>query len=135
MKGIMDKEHYITNPKPIYTENNFKRGSKRFKMGTRGTGIVLDINKKGVEINGYYNGINGRNTVFSIFHKPIFIPWDEFDKMRSIPKRKSTPVDVILDQKYFDTLPIIELNDRKFYIDSGRQERREVSNPHKIVKF
>lgn len=129
----MTKERYIANPRPIYTENGPKKGSKRFKMGTRGTGIVLDISKKGIKINGYYNGVNNRNTVFSIFHKPIFIPWDEFDKMRSMAKGKS--IDEILNQEYFDTLPTVELNGRKFYIDSERHERREVNNPHKVVKF
>lgn len=126
-KGIMAK---ISNPRPIYTENGPRKGSKRFKIGTRDAGIVLDVSKKGIKISGYYSGVN---TVFSIFHEPLFIPWNEFDKIRNTSKKK--PVDDILNQEYLDTLPIIELSGRKFYIDPERQERREVSNPHKTVKF
>lgn len=126
----MLKEYHIANPKSIYTENGPRKGSKRFKVGTRDTGIVLDVSKKGIKINGYYTGVS---TVFSIFHEPIFIPWNEFDKIRNPSKKKF--IDDTLNQKYFDTLPIIELNGRRFYIDSERQERREVNNPHKTVKF
>ena len=134
----MNKENYILNPRPIYKEEGPKKGSKRFKVGTYNTGIILDINKKGIEINGYYSD---RNVIFSIFHKPIFIFWNEFDKIRDIifksKKKHKQPSDFdkILNQEYFDTLPIVEINDRKFYIDSTRHERREVNNPHKIAKF
>lgn len=132
----MPKEHHISNPRPIYAKNESKKGSKQFKMGTNNTGIILDVNKKGIKINGYYAG---RNAVFSIFHKPIFISWPEFDKIRNIllkPKKRHKDLpDDTLNQEYFDTLPIIELNDRKFYIDSKRHERREVNNPNKVTKF
>ena len=132
----MLKEHYISNPKPIYIESNPKKGSKRFKMGTHETGIIIDINKKGIKLNGYYSG---KNMMFSIFCEPIFIPWDEFEKIKNTVsksrKRHKQPSDEILKQEYFDTLPIIELSGRKFYVDSKRQERREVSNPHKVIKF
>lgn len=132
----MSKERHISNPRPIYTENGPKKGAKRFKIGTHDTGIILDVNKKGIKISGYYTG---RNVVYSIFHKPIFILWDEFDKIRNIlskPKKGHKKIsDDVLNQEYFDTLPIIELNDRQFYIDSKRWERREVNNPNKIVKF
>jgi hypothetical protein len=132
----MSKEHHIANPRPVYTENSPKKGAKRFKIGTHDTGIILDVNKKGIKISGYYTD---RNIMFSIFHKPIFIHWDEFDKIKNIlfkPKKKYKEIpDDVPNQEYFDTLPIVELNDRQFYIDSKRCERREVDNPNKVIKF
>lgn len=132
----MLKERPISNPRPIYTENSPKKGAKRFKIGTHDTGIILDVNKKGIKITSYYTD---GNITFSIFHKPIFIPWDEFDKIKDIlfkpKKRRKEILNDVLNQEYFDTLPIVELNDRQFYIDSKRCERREVNNPNKTVKF
>jgi hypothetical protein len=133
----MPKERHISNPRPVYAENSPKKGSKQFKMGTSNTGIVLEVNKKGIKINGYYAG---KDVIFSIFHKPVFIRWDEFDKIKNIlskPKKRHKEIldDDIPDQEYFDTLPIVELNDRQFYIDSKRCERREVENTNKVIKF
>lgn len=130
----------ISNPRPLYTEKAAKPAAKRLKMGTRDAGIIIDATKEGIEVNGYYSGLNERNTVFSILSMPIFIAWEDLEKVKAaVFKRKRKKyiefIDEVPDKTYLGTLPIVELNKIKFYVDAQRHERRKYSDPSKVVKF
>jgi len=135
----MSKKH-ISCPRAMFNteilEN--KKNIERTIMGGRSSGIVFDMTSEGIEINGYYEGFND-DTKYANMISPIFIPWEEFDKMRyrSEHKNKKVPdfVDEVPDKEYLSTLPIVHINDRKYYIDSTRRERRIVSNPRNVYKF
>lgn len=130
----MDKE--ILSPRPIYVEDAPKTGTKRLKMGTRNAGVVIDTNKKGMYVNGYYND---SNTTFSVLLKPVHILWEDLEKIKILAfkckKKYKEVTEEAPSKKYLKTLPIVELNGRNFYIDSERRERRQYSNPDRVVKF
>lgn len=133
----MDKE--IVSPRPIYTEDSPKIGTKRLKMGSRNAGVIIDVNKKGMYINGYYNGYTTRNTIFSVLLNPVHILWEDLEKIKtSMSKRKKKYEEITGEapsKEYLETLPVVKLNGRGFYIDSERHERRQYDDPSKVVKF
>lgn len=134
-------EKYIPNPRAIFNDDdleNQKRGVKRFIMGGKSSGIVFDMSKNGIEVNGYYESSKGDTKYANILH-PIGISWEEFDKMRysAVHKNKIVPdfIDDIPDKEYLSTLPIVHINNKKYYIDSVKRERRMVTNPENVYKF
>lgn len=130
----------IPNPRPMLDENAFesKKGTKRLIMGGKSSGVVFDLTKNGIEVNGYYTG-SKEGTKYANMLNPVFIPWEEFDKMRYTVKHKGkgSPdfVDNTIDEEYLSTLPIVHINNRKYYIDSDKRERRMVSNPKNVYRF
>lgn len=137
------EENYITNPRAIFDNDaleNQRKGVERFIMGSNSSGIVFDMTEKGIEVNGYYEGFNDSETRFANIVSPILILWEDFDKMRYAAEHKNSRnipdfIDRIPDKDYLATLPIVHINDKEYYIDSTRRERRTVSNPKNVYKF
>ena len=136
-------ENYITSPRAIFDKDaleNQRKGVERFIMGGRSSGIVFDMTENGIEVNGYYEGFNGGETKYANIINPILISWEDFDKMRYTAEHRNVRnipdlIDKVPDKEYLSTLPIVHINDKEYYIDSTRRERRAVSNPKNIYKF
>lgn len=135
--------NYIPNPRPLFDpvilEN--KEAKERLFMGSGSSGIIFDVTRRGIEINGYYEGVDA-DTKYTNLRKFVFIPWKEFDKIKqraetSGKKDRTIPdfIDKLPDEKYLKTLPIVHINNRKYYIDGVRKERRLVNNPQNVYKF
>jgi len=142
----------VGSPRPIYDETKKPISGKRFErleMGTRTSGVVVDATRKGVEIRGYYRSQGNADIVYSTLRKPVFIPWEELEKIRESVmkpaskvrkpnkkgKEKQAFTDFDMDLKYLEALPKVELNGKYYYIDSERRERRSVDNPQQVVKY
>lgn len=115
--------------------------TERIVAGTNNSGMIIDVTKEGVEINSYYTGFNS-DTKYSIFSNPVKIPWEELEKMKTrlnSRKRKSLVVpDVVeeeIDMSYLKSLPIVTINNNRFYIDPERRERRSVNRPEEVWRF
>ena len=135
--------NYISNPRPLFDsavlEN--KNNKERLFMGSGSNGIILDVTRKGIEINGYYEG-SSKKSKYANLRKSVFIPWKEFDKMKQRAelhgkKDRSSPdfIDESPDKKYLETLPIVHINGKKYYIDGTHKERRLVDRPQNVYKF
>ena len=135
--------NYIANPRPMFNEDLFenkKKNVERLIMGGKSSGIVFDINREGIEVNGYYEGFHPE-TRHANMMEPIMISWEEFDKIRSNVENKKRNVNVpdsideVIDKEYLSTLPVVHINGKEYYIDGSRRERRTVGNPEKVYKF
>jgi hypothetical protein len=140
----------IVSPKPLFKEDSKPISGKRFErleLGTKWAGMIVDVTREGIEINGYYRCTTGEK-VYSNLRDPAFIPWDELEKVKngvSKPlsrKKKTKPKkevetfqDFDLDAKYLETLPKVELNGNYYYVDTVKKERRSVKNPSQVVKY
>ena len=134
---------YIASPRPIFHEVEEK--DTTITIGGITSGIVVKINKKGLEINGYYAGLTDR-VKYANIREFSLLSWDDLDKMRveafEKSKKKSTPKKrlplVVIDKpdkEYLKKLPIVTLNGEKYYMDMERRERRSVNNPEKVYSF
>ena len=118
-----------------------RKNVRRMHMGTKHSGIIMDVHRKGVEISGYYS-LENHDRHYSCLKDPVFIPWEELDKMKSevLKKRKSGDagpdfVDETPDIAYLKTLPKVHINKMLFYIDATRRERRLVDRPTNVFRF
>lgn len=135
----------IAHPRPTLSEEELAKGPRgkrrRLQIGTRQSGVILDITEKGVEANGYYEGFRPDGPKYKNVREPIFISWEDIEKEREKlkPKRKRRlkpdRVEREIDQEYLNTLPIVTINKTRHYIDADRRERRSVDNPNKVYKF
>lgn len=137
----------IDNPRPFYEEITPKASARyeRIEAGGATGGIILDITRKGLIVNGYYQGFRS-DTKFANTLRPIMITWEDLEKAKKridqpakrIRKRAGiTPdrVEETVDQEYLDSLPKVNINGSPYYIDGERRERRPVNNPEKVYKF
>ena len=115
---------------------------ERLIAGGPSSGMLIDVTKKGVEINGYYTGFSGSDTKYAVLRGPVFISWEDIEKTRaklSKPKKKGAGeldrIETELDQEYLDTLPKVTINGRRYYIDADRKERRSVDNPKEVWRY
>ena len=128
----------MSNPKPFYKSEEVEKGAKRFSMGGKTAGVVMDISKEGIQINGYYESQFNPDVVYANVREPVFISWDEFEKAKASvfnpdglqPDKIDTP-----DEKYLKKLPQVTINGAKYYIDGDRRERRSVKNPSQVFTF
>ena len=131
--------HYIKIPRPLFIDDTTAlKNIKRLFMGSGSNGIIFDVTKKGIKVNGYYKDYN-EDIKYANLRKPVFIAWEELDKIKQevMSPNKDIPsfIDKSPDDKYLATLPIVHINDRKYYIDSIRRERRLVGRPQNVYKF
>ncbi len=136
----------ISSPRPLFKEKEVLKGVKRLLMGGKTAGVVVDVSIDGIELNGYYQSFSS-DKKFACVREPVQITWDEFDKIRKSvseekPKRrKRKKKEVVPDkidtptEEYLDTLPIVTINNAKYYIDADRRERRSATNPEKVFNF
>jgi len=113
-------------------------------MGGTSAGVVMDVTKKGLSINGYYCGNTSREVKYANVRDPVFVSWEDLEKARAAvlrPKRKRTAKAITPDRidepdkKYLEGLPQVTINGAKYYIDADRRERRAVKNPKQVFKF
>lgn len=138
----------ISSPRPLFQEDEIKKGIKRFSMGSTSAGIVFDVSKEGINVNGYYLGIR-TDAKYACLREPIKIPWEELEKIKQSlfakkkrkPRKKKKvavlePAHLDLpDEEYLKTLPVVTINGAKYYIDADRRERRAVQRPCQVFKF
>ena len=118
-----------------------RKNVRRMHMGTKHSGVVMDVHRKGAEINGYYS-LDGCDRKYACLQSPVFIPWEEMGKIKAevMKKRKRGDtgpdfVDETPDIKYLETLPKVHINKMLFYIDATRRERRLVDRPTNVFRF
>lgn len=137
----------ISHPRPYYSEitPNKKTRFERLEAGCKAGGIVLDITRQGLIINGYYAGF-GKDIRYANTLRPVAISWEELKKAKEridmpakkVRKRagiKPDRIEETVDDDYLKTLPIVKINNARYYIDGERRERRSVANPEKVYKF
>lgn len=136
----------IMSPRPLFDETLKPRTGKRFErmeLGTKWAGALLDITRKGIEINGYYR-MSSDGPLYSLLRDSIFVPWDELEKVRKLvmkpvvkrkTKKKEEYQDFDLDLAYLESLPKVELNGVYYYIDMARRERRMVDKPNIVTNL
>ena len=136
-------EDYISNPRPLFDEVTLenRNDNERLFMGSGSSGIIFDVTCKGIEVNGYYEGFNKGDRYINL-QKPLFIAWKEFDKIKQRAEAHNNPnkifpdlIEEDLDEEYLATLPIVHINDKEYYIDGARRERRSVDRPQDVYKF
>lgn len=141
------EKRYISSPRPLWkkVETEETRGKRVMTLGSATAGIVVRITKKGVELNGYYAGLQEPKKHANI-REFVLVSWDDFDEMReAVFRRKPVKKKVIMrspdaidekpDKEYLATLPQVTLNGKKYYIDTDRQERRPVGHPEQVFNF
>jgi len=149
------EERYISSPRPLFGDKSTIDGrikNKRFEMGSKSNGVILDITKEGLYFNGYYAGLQ-QPTRYANLMEPGFISWEDLDKAKKLlekapekkkrkrkaRKKKEEPeiveVEDEVTEEYLENLPVVTLAGRQYYIDPDRRERRMVANPSKVVKF
>jgi len=142
----------IPSPKPLFKpellEKDLKKGVRRIMLGSGVNGIYIDISPTGLTFNGYQEG-STKDILYANIRNPIEIEWSEFERIRQLaiedkkPKRKAklrktlAPhwTDDTPDEDYLDKLPIVTMNDKKFFLDPDRRERRSVDDPTKVYKY
>jgi hypothetical protein len=142
------RDDYISSPRPMFEDEpaDLKRGVHRLKMGSTSAGIVLDVTKKGITVNGYYRSFSNAESVFACVREPVEITWEELEKVRlaaSKRKRKAkagkktiepTAIDTP-SKKYLESLPVVTINSKKYYLDTELRQRRPVDNPSKMFNY
>lgn len=135
-------ERYIGPVRPMFDleeEPPKNKKCERLIVGTDDSGMVIDVTKKGMEINAYYLG-NQRDERYSVLRSPVIIPWEELDKLKErintkLPIAKLDRIEDELDLDYLKTLVIVTMNGRRHYIDPIKRERRSVDKPHQVWRF
>lgn len=138
------EEQWIGPVRPLFNLEEEPPKNKRVERlvaGTNSNGMMIDVSRQGLEINGYYVAFNDGDTRYSILREPVVIPWDELTKMKDRifkAKKHVAEMDRIeekVDKKYLKTLPVIIINGGKYYIDPEKRERRSVDRPQEVWKF
>lgn len=114
---------------------------ERLIAGCTSSGMIIDVTKDGMMINGYYTGFQG-DYKYAILRDGIVIPWEEVDKIRERilkPAKKFSSnfdrTEEEIDIEYLKSLPIVHINKKRYYIDSEKRERRAVDRPSEVWKF
>ncbi len=141
----MKDDVHIIGPRSLFKEDekSLKKGVHRLKLGGTSAGVILDVSKRGITLNGYFQGSDS-DTIFACVREPVEIPWEELDKLRTMvnQKKKRTkkktlePNDVDKPtKKYLDKLPVVTINQTKYYLDAELRQRRPVSNPDNVYNY
>ena len=128
---------------PLYEEEDFKSDKKMENLisGSESNGLMIGITKSNIVINGYYT-VGSKK--YKCLTKGVKMSWEEIrklqNKLTNKGKRKSKVIkeefiDGEYTQEYLNTLPIVTINNVKFYIDTQKRERRAVSNPDMVSRF
>jgi len=132
-------EKNIDPVRPMFDKDELTKGKdERLIAGTNYSGVVIDVNKEGIQINAYYSGFREEQS-YAVLRKPVIIPWEEIDKLRKRQDKKGKKAAFSrveeVDEKYLEGLPIVVINGNKYYIDPERRERRPIETPNKVWKF
>lgn len=148
--GIVRRDEYIPNPRPIFKSDGDLPGKKTIVVGGATAGIVIRVSRKGIELNGYYAGLV-EPVKYASMSKYSLITWDDLDKIRASifkrkPRKKKAKKEAKLpeaalvtpekpDEEYLKSLPIVHLLGKKYYMDMDKGERRPVDSPEVVVYF
>ena len=140
----MKEERYISSPRPMFTSDLEAEppGKKYVVLGSGQAGIVLRVSKKGLEFNGYYAGIHDR-VKYANLREYIFITWKELDKLKASlykpkkRKKKARKPDEVEEAAgdYLETLPVVTMNGKKYYLDEPNKQLRPLDNPQAVYNF
>jgi len=127
---------------PLNEEEDFKsdKNIENLISGSSKYGLIIGVTKKNLVLNSYYTQ-NGKR--YKCLSRGVKISWDEVkqvqDKLNRGKKKSKTIKEEFIDndysQEYLDTLPIVTINERKFYIDTKKRERRLTERPNAVSKF
>jgi len=136
-----DEEKFIGPVRFMFDEPNKSKGAERVIAGTKYSGMIVDVSKKGIEISGYYSG-TCEDVRYRNLKEPVIFPWEELDKLRERINRPPNKRKAILDRResevdeeYLKTLPIVTINSKKYYVDPALRERRAVQKPYEVWRF
>lgn len=144
------------SPKPLFKkellEDELKRGVHRIMLGSKSNGIYIDVSPTGLIFNGYYE-VDERLVLYANVRDPIEIEWSELERLRQVvieaskPERKKKEkklkkaeyaphlIDENPDEDYLDSLPIVTMNGKKYFIDVKRRERRTVDDTSRVYQY
>lgn len=136
-------DRYISSPRPMWKSSEDEK-SRSLVFGSKTSGVIVKITKKGLEFNAYYRGISA-DALYGVLREFALVEWDDLNQMKNavlrgkVAKKKieETPdkIEEDLDMEYIEKLPQVTMNGMKFYFDVERQERRPVDNPSQVFKF
>ena len=134
----------ITAKIPL-NEEDFESNRKveNLVSGSKHNGLIIGITASKLLLNGYYTDGMKR---YKCLSKGVEISWDEVKRLqeelknkgKTKPKSKTIKeefIDESYTEEYLKTLPIVTINNRKFYIDTKKRERRLVNRPEAVSKF
>jgi len=130
----------ITLKIPLNEEEDFKSNEniENLISGSSKYGLIIGITKTNMILNSYYT-FNGKR--YKCLSKGVKISWDEIKQVQDKLNNKKSKIikkefiDNNYSKEYLKTLPIVTINDRKFYIDTKKRERRLVERPNAVSKF
>ena len=134
----------IRMPRPIFDEDDRvkKERCETLLMGTGVAGIVLRVFKDRMVIDGYYESEIVEGKTHSNLRKPIVMTWEQLEKAKqraTLPKKVVKALEPDYEdepsKEYLASLPIVTINNNKYYIDGERKERRPVSNPGRVFVY
>ena len=139
---------YISSPRPIFKDDpeQLEDTTQRLKLGGTSAGIVIDVTATGLTINGYYQSFNNKETYYGCVGDCVEIGWDELEKIRkgatAKPKKKKAKQKVLEpdlvekpSEEYLDSLPIVTINKKKYYLDSELRQRRPCDRPERVFNY
>jgi hypothetical protein len=138
---------YISGPRPMWHPEEEEENRKRrvLTLGSVTGGVVVRVTKEGIEINGYYAGLQ-EGKKYANLRDFLLISWDDFDRLRSDVFRNKKPEKKFVEREpdrtesapskeYLDGLLQVTLNGKQYYVDVDRKERRPVDNPENVFNF
>lgn len=144
----------IAHPKILFNSKKSKTTlddrikKERLICGHDIAGMIIDITKDGIYINGYYH--DAVDTIkYANLREPVYIAWEDLEKAKvNLAKKKTTRKPKKKRKKtiepdaiekptaeYLSNLPIVTINGRKFYIDAEKKQRMPVDKPEQIYNF
>ncbi len=147
----------VLSPKPLFNrkllEKELKRGVRRIMLGSKINGLYIDISPTGIVFNGYYE-VDERHVLYANIRNPVEIEWSELERLRGIVIEDSKPkktkkkrkelkkaehaphlIDENPDEGYLNTLPIVTMNGKKYFVDPDRRERRAVDDTSRVYTY
>jgi len=138
---------YIASPRPIFGDPaEPKKGTQRLKLGSTSSGVIIDVTEKGITVNGYYQSFNNKDTFYTCVREPVEITWKELGKVKKLAidskKRKKSKKEILKPNKidkpseeYLDSLPLVTINKKKYYLDTKLRQRRPADNPEIVFNY
>jgi len=125
---------------PLNTEEDFKsdKNMENLISGSSKYGLIIGVTKTNLILNSYYTQNEKR---YKCLSKGVKISWNEIKQVQNKlnGKKSKTIIEEFIDddysQEYLESLPIVTINERKFYIDTVKRERRLIDRPNAVSKF
>jgi hypothetical protein len=136
-------DHFIGPVRPsfqIEEELPENKNVERIIAGMKSSGMIIDVTKEGLEINAYYTAFE-QDIKYANLRDPVIITWEELERIKGRifnTKKKiavKDRIESVVDAEYLETLPIVTINRKKYYIDPAKRERRSVEKPEEIWRF